>query len=124
MIMLCARVHIELSRSPHDAVSISRCIYFKKVWRRTRQPYPERVGWNRHLLGARPARPDPEGDLMNSNAFAIAFAVCAAGVLFAWHKQGRATSVRDARSWERASMALAVLACGFACGASVGYCIM
>ena len=56
--------------------------------------------------------------------FAIAFAVCAAGVLWAWHKQGRAISARDSRSWERTSMALAVLACGFACGASVGWCIM
>lgn len=56
--------------------------------------------------------------------FAVAFAVCATGVLFAWHHQRRAASARDARSWERASMALAVLACGFACGASVGYCIM
>ena len=56
--------------------------------------------------------------------FAIAFAVCATGVLWSWYKQGHATSARDARSWERASMALAVLACGFACGASVGYCIM
>lgn len=62
MFMLCARVHIEPSRSPGDAVSIFRLFRFKKVWRRARQPYPERVGWNHHQLGARPARPDPEGE--------------------------------------------------------------
>lgn len=79
MFMLCARVHIEPSRSSADAVSIFWRIRFKKVWHRARQTRPARVRCNHHQLGARPARPDPEGDLMN--AFAIASHTFANGTI-------------------------------------------
>lgn len=62
MFVLCARVHIEPSRSSADAVSIFRLCRFKKVWRRARQFRPARVGWNHHQPGAPPARPVPEGE--------------------------------------------------------------
>lgn len=56
----------------YRTISIFRRACFVNFLFRARQPRPARVGWNHHQSGARGARPDPEGDLMNSNAFALA----------------------------------------------------